>query len=408
MKEKVAFSIIIPVYNVEKYLKTCLDSIYSQSFKNFEIIAVNDGSTDGSLDILNDYRDKYGKMTVVTQENKGQSVARNVGQSYANGEYICYVDSDDMIFPTMLEKIYDQFDETADLVAYNHIDVEEEFKLCDIDMYKLMGTKNINGSGRDMYMHFANNNKYYHAVWRMCLRKSYLDKISVRFVEGIFYEDIMYTLICYLAAGHMIYIDEPLYAYRMRTGSTMNSRKYEKSLNNYISVLTQLVEYLRIEKFDVALEKCVLDHIGRELIERIEFNSMVLRDNRTTLGEKRNTFDYLYYLKGFKRLIYNASETIVYGAGGIGKMLGRYLKKENMLDYITSYCVTVKKEELQIEGIDVRELEYIKKFDKDILIIIAANATAGEMEKKLIEYGYYNYIIVDKLLEYIINDALIG
>ena len=103
-----------------------------------------------------------------------------------------------------------------------------------------------------------------------------------------------------------------------------------------------------------------------------------------------------------------ASGTIVYGAGGIGRMLGQYFNKENMLSYINSYCVTEKKEEIQIESIEVREIEYIRNFDKDVLIIIAANATASEMEKKIRDYGYYNYVVIDRLLENIIYNALNG
>ena len=131
MKKRSTFSIILPVYNVEKYLKACLDSIYNQTFQDFEIIAVNDGSTDGSLDILNDYCNKYGKMVVVSQDNRGLSAARNVGLLHAKGEYICYVDSDDVIFSSMLEKVYFHFDNMVEIVAYNHIHVDEKFELCD-------------------------------------------------------------------------------------------------------------------------------------------------------------------------------------------------------------------------------------------------------------------------------------
>ena len=121
---------------------------------------------------------------------------------------------------------------------------------------------------------------------------------------------------------------------------------------------------------------------------------------------RQKVFNYQYYLKGFERLICTASGTIVYGAGGIGRTLGKYFKKENMLGCINSYCVTEKEEDFQIEGIEVREIEYITNFDKNILIIIAANATAGEMEKKITNYGYYNYVIIDRLLEDIICNAL--
>ena len=423
MKKRSTFSIILPVYNVEKYLKACLDSIYNQTFQDFEIIAVNDGSTDGSLDILNDYCDKYGKMVIVSQDNRGLSAARNVGLSYAQGEYICYVDSDDVIFSELLEKVYSCFEDTVEIVAYNHVHVDEEFELCDTQTQVLTESKILKGCGKDIYMSLTNSHKYFNAVWRMCVRRSYLDEIGVSFVEGIFYEDVMYTLTCYLNAKYMIYIDEQLYAYRNRQGAITNSRKFAKGVDSYISILAQLLDYLDEGKYDSEIEACILNNIGRNLIEEMSSKMLSLKDYQPSWKEneqpywlscamnihaRQEAFNYQYYLKGFERLIRMASGTIVYGAGGIGRMLGQYFNKENMLSYINSYCVTEKKEEIQIESIEVREIEYIRNFDKDVLIIIAANATASEMEKKIRDYGYYNYVVIDRLLENIIYNALNG
>lgn len=421
MKNKVAFSIILPVYNVEKYLETCLDSIYNQSFQDFEIIAINDGSTDGSLDILNAYRDKYGKIMIITQENKGLSATRNVGVSYAKGEFICYVDSDDLISPITLEKIYYHFDETVDMVAYNHIYVDERFELSELDIHKEPEIKPLKGNGKEVYMSLSKDDKYRNMACRICLRRTFLDEIGITFVEGIFYEDVMYTLICYLKAKLMVYIDDELYVYRKREGSITSSRKFAKGADSYISVLVQLIDYLSEEKYDEKIEECILNNIGREMIDGIRIKLAMLSEYQPNWQEneqrywtsrelnlkmRQEAFNYQYYLKGFERIIRRASGVIVYGAGGIGRTLGKYFKKENMLGCINSYCVTEKKEDFQIEGIEVREIEYITNFDKNILIIIAANATADEMEKKIKDYGYYNYVIIDRLLEDIICNVL--
>ena len=421
MKNKVVFSIILPVYNVEKYLEACLDSIYNQSFQDFEIIAINDGSTDGSLDILNAYRDKYGKMIIITQENKGLSATRNVGVSYAKGEFVCYVDSDDLISPVTLEKVYYHFDETVDMVAYNHIYVDERFELSELDIHKEPEIKPLKGNGKEIYMSLSKINKYRNMACRICIRRTFLDEIGIIFVEGIFYEDVMYTLICYLKAKFMVYIDDELYVYRKREGSITSSRKFAKGADSYISVLAQLIDYLSEEKYDEKIEECILNNIGRELIREMSSKLLSLKDYQpiwkkneqpywlsTALNIKarQKAFNYQYYLKGFERLIRTASGIIVYGAGGIGRMLGQYFRKENMLACINSYCVTDKKEDFQIEGIEVRKIEYITNFDKNILIIIAANATAGEMERKIQDYGYYNYVIIDRLLENTIYNAL--
>ena len=118
-KEQPKVSIIVPVYKVEKYLRRCLDSILSQTFDDFEVICVNDGSPDNSIDILNEYASRDNRFCVVEQENQGLSMARNNGKKLARGEYIYFLDSDDYIHPQLLEVSYylaQKYD--ADLVNF--------------------------------------------------------------------------------------------------------------------------------------------------------------------------------------------------------------------------------------------------------------------------------------------------
>ena len=117
----IKISIIVPVYNTEKYLGVCLDSLISQTYKDIEIICVDDGSTDNSLQILNDYAAKDSRIKILTQKNQGPSVARNLGLEKAKGEYITFVDSDDWVSIDMCEKIYSKaIDTNADLVLFPH------------------------------------------------------------------------------------------------------------------------------------------------------------------------------------------------------------------------------------------------------------------------------------------------
>ena len=114
----VAISIIMPVYNIEKYLKECLDSLVNQTFKDFEIICVNDGSTDSSHSILNEYAKKDLRFKIINQENAGAGTARNNGLKLAQGEYVQFLDSDDYFEPTMLEEMYNKAQEfNANLVV---------------------------------------------------------------------------------------------------------------------------------------------------------------------------------------------------------------------------------------------------------------------------------------------------
>ena len=115
----VKVSVIIPVYNVEPYLKQCMDSVVGQTLKDIEIICVDDGSTDGSLDILREYAAEDNRIQIIEQKNAGAGAARNNGMRHATGKYLSFLDSDDFFEPRMLEKAYDLAEkDQADFVAY--------------------------------------------------------------------------------------------------------------------------------------------------------------------------------------------------------------------------------------------------------------------------------------------------
>ena len=122
------FSVIVPVYNVEPYLKRCLDSILCQTFSDFELILVDDGSTDRSGEICDAYAEQNERIRVIHQENKGLSAARNTGLDHAQGTFVYFVDSDDYLRENLLERVFESFGEDTDLVTFNclHIDIDGE------------------------------------------------------------------------------------------------------------------------------------------------------------------------------------------------------------------------------------------------------------------------------------------
>ena len=117
----IKFSIIVPVYNVEKFLRESLDSIISQTLKDFEVICVNDGSTDNSLDILEEYAKNDSRFKIISQENQGQGIARNKAIDIAQGKYLLFVDPDDWIETNALEQIWNKAEATdANIVQFNY------------------------------------------------------------------------------------------------------------------------------------------------------------------------------------------------------------------------------------------------------------------------------------------------
>ena len=123
----VKYSFIVPVYNTKKYLKKCLDSLIKQTFKDFEIIIVNDGSTDNSMEIIEKYKNKYSNIKVIEQQNQGLSLARNNGVKKTSGEYILFIDSDDYIEKDLLKQI-DKNIGNADVLRFQIFSEDEEYK----------------------------------------------------------------------------------------------------------------------------------------------------------------------------------------------------------------------------------------------------------------------------------------
>ena len=138
-------SIIVPVYNVEKYLRQCLDSVLNQTFQEFEAICINDGSTDSCAQILDEYAKKDSRIKVITQDNKGLSEARNTGLKHVQGDYVFFLDSDDSIHPQCLDICHSFIQkDNADMVSF-HFSEQIENSLIDIDeiTYKVTFVDNV-------------------------------------------------------------------------------------------------------------------------------------------------------------------------------------------------------------------------------------------------------------------------
>ena len=238
-------SLIIPVYNVENYLKECLDSVINQTLKDIEIICIDDGSTDNSQNILNEYLKKDQRIKIITKENGGQASARNLGIKQAQGDYIAFIDSDDFIEPTMLEKLYTKSKKNnldiamCKIATYNN--QTEEIK--DNVWYYMLGV--FRDFEKDIFNHkdtkeFTCNiavtpyNKIY--------KTSLLKENNILFPEGLIFEDEKFFYDTYLRAKKVSIVDEFLYYYRInRKGSTVNIEK-ENDYTDIIEISKQIRE----------------------------------------------------------------------------------------------------------------------------------------------------------------------
>ena len=221
------FSIIIPVYNVEHYLEQCLDSVVNQGFRSWELICINDGSTDRSINILKDYSDKYAQISIKTINNSGTAVARNRGINLAKGQYLLFIDSDDWIGPDALQIIYDAVkNNPMDILSFNGHLYYEDSGTTETDEGQMV--RNINGW--DYYNKHVLRPRKFHfvcVVIRAYSLSFILDK-GLFFRAGVLHEDNLFMPQAFYHAEKVAEIPDPLYCYRIRPGSKMHEYTFRQ------------------------------------------------------------------------------------------------------------------------------------------------------------------------------------
>lgn len=231
------FSIIIPVYNVEKYIVKCLDSVLNQTYKDFEVIVVNDGTTDKSIEMIKDY-----PIKLITQKNQGLSAARNKGASKATGEYLLFLDSDDYIEKDLLKNIDKSLSNNPDLVRFQIQEVFEDKN--SIIPYEEEPFENKNGVEAFELLtkyHFVEN------AWCYAIKRSYYEQEKFSFKKGTIHEDFGLMPLMIMKAKKVNSISYIGYNYLQRQGSIMNEKSYEKTkrkvhdfYNHYKFLLTKI------------------------------------------------------------------------------------------------------------------------------------------------------------------------
>ena len=226
-------SIIVPVYNVESYLKECLESIRQQTFTDIEVILVNDGSTDGSREICERYCEKDIRFRLINQENQGQSVARNRGVKESVGQFIMFVDSDDVINTNVLEVLLPYMKTDVDIVECRMTRKKEEFFL------NKTSTIVFEGNSKEAILNCIAFKEVKYCAFKKLYRREIVQKIP--FLEGYIYEDV-FTGINYLKhIRKIVVIDYIGYYYRVRANSTMTKSFNEKDLDIF-KVGNQLID----------------------------------------------------------------------------------------------------------------------------------------------------------------------
>lgn len=213
-----AVSIIVPVYNKEKYLSECVDSILRQNFKDFELILVDDGSKDSSWNIIKEYANKDKRVVPVHQENAGVSAARNAGLDRAQGKWICFVDADDYLPKDGIQILVEHGEKSnADIVNANATRVEDD------KQFKIFNFNNeiVKGNIYPRLVHFA--------PWAQLFKRSIIEEHHLRYVKGLAYsEDNVFILNYSLYASSIEFVNDSVYNYRINQDSAIQNKDYKK------------------------------------------------------------------------------------------------------------------------------------------------------------------------------------
>lgn len=229
-------SVIVPVYNGERYLEECLESLFSQSYPDIEVIVVNDGSTDSTADILQRLVEDGNELKIVTTPNGGLSHARNIGMAAACGDYVYFLDSDDAIHPSAITILMELMSKTkADIVGSSFATSE----------LAPIAIKNVNVEIFDPHeamAHALYQRRMLSPAWGKIYRRQIFDDGNL-FREGILYEDLDSFYRFFEKANKIVHVEEPLYFYRSTPGSLLH--RWKPARLDVLDVTDRIVEYMR-------------------------------------------------------------------------------------------------------------------------------------------------------------------
>lgn len=310
MRKNPKFSVIVPVYNVEKYLSYCLETIRMQTLKDIEIICVNDGSVDHSLHILQSYQEDDDRIRVIDKKNGGLSSARNAGLDAAKGEYILFVDSDDYLCVSACDRIYNEFLQTnADIVV---------FGTATFPWHIASGNIWLNNKLHVITKYYSQNtimSLFYEPsanpfVWNKCYSRRFIEEYGFRFDEELLYgEDTPFLFDTFPAAREISFIEDKLYNYRCRSEGSLMSHARENpkwKLEMHLKMVEKILLYWQ--------EKSYLSLAMDELyLWVLEFFVYDLENDAITKQDRKEIADRLVNMIEGYGLCFRKKEKAKYG-----------------------------------------------------------------------------------------------
>lgn len=405
-------SIIVPVYNVEKYLKECLDSILRQTFRDYEIICINDCSTDNSLQVLKEYEKEHMEIKVINNPiNKGLSYSRNIGLEIAKGKYIAFVDSDDYLIVNALEILHKEAEEKELEILYFDKEIIYEDAWKNQRIYTTSDKNDYLGiyTGKELFVRLSEKVESINPnAYTQFFLRDFLIKNTIKFYERIVHEDYLFYFVCAMNARRVAIMNRKLYVYRKREGS-ITSTIDEKRKQSVFIVFIEILNYWKNNKFTEKEHIAIKKYI--ELIYRLytQFSDLCSDNNSLMFGTPADSF--LYEIVSKKKimnsnnirltndeleLLEKKANIWIYGAGAVGLETFHFLQNHSI--NIEGFVVSDKRiNPKKILGMKVYQLDEIQIGKEDLFIIaVKSEYQKIDIKETLDEKGIKNIIFAFK------------
>lgn len=376
-------SVIVPVYNVEKYLPNCIESICQQTLSELEIILVDDGSTDCSGELCDQYAKLDNRIVVIHKENGGHTSARNAGLKAARGEYIGFVDSDDWLDNTMYEDMlsickrenadvavcsssyWEYTDRTS--IKTNHL-LQGIYQAEEVSFNRLL--QNL------IYSEDYSEDGFPPCLWSYLMRKDLVCKYQLWVDRRIQYgEDAVCVYSCLIAANKVAVVNKAYYHHRLREGSICSSTD-----ERYFERITALYQQLKAQFERHPSSVCLMEQMNRYMLD------LVVRGINKMFGFKFNTVIPFYFPPNKVLRKIGMKKIVLHGAGEVGQSYYRWFQMTQSVEIVA--WTDRQWQDYSEKGFPTKAVSEIAGMDYDgVLIAVLDSNTAAEIKKTLFRYG---------------------
>lgn len=398
MSENIKITVIIPVYNVEAYIRRCLDSVVNQSFFNIEIICIDDKSTDNSLNIIKEYCQRDNRIKCIENKiNRGLSYTRNVGIKASIGEYVFFLDSDDTISNDALEKLYKIVSiKNFQMVFFDFINCYVSEHLKSHLNYKNKNRTSLEGewTGPELFIKMVENCDMQPQAWLKLYNREFLLCNGLFFHEGIMHEDIPYAVKAMFMADKVYFTGDKLYEWWHREDSITTAKTSIAHIEGRIKGIVEIIEFMDCielsERERLAVEKYVLSimNAAKEKIKELDNKDLLFADDikhRLFLDMLLENKKEIKISGKQKKHIIDSEQIFVYGAGKIAQLFMQEIMSWNI--QICGVIVTEIQNQLYFYGHKIEEAGCVADNMKNNMVVVAVSKqfhkTIGDNLKKL-------------------------